>query len=153
MAHAAKNATWAAQLMELHTKLLAQYNQVFYKGGGKYDTDTQTALALGLALGAAKACSATNQTQAALLSAVSTRGTHSYTGIIGSSELYPMLDAAGAHDTALAVLSQTAYPSFGFAFANSLEKATTNLWELPDAPAEGTGMNSRNHHMASSYSA
>ena len=64
-----------------------------------------------------------------------------------------MLDGARAHDTALAILSQTSYPSFGFGFANSLEKTTTNLWELPDAVLEGTGMNSRNHHMYSSYSA
>ena len=53
---------------------------------------------------------------------------------------------------ALAVLEQTDYPSIGYSFANSLEPATTNLWELPDAPAEGTGMNSRNHHMYSSFS-
>ena len=64
-----------------------------------------------------------------------------------------MLDAAKAHDTALSVLAQTDYPSFGFEFANTLEKTTTNLWELPDAVAEGTGMNSRNHHMFSSFSA
>ena len=38
-------------------------------------------------------------------------------------------------------------------FSNSLEKVTTNLWEIPDAPHEGTNMNSRNHHMFSSYSA
>ena len=62
-------------------------------------------------------------------------------------------NAARAHDTALSILSQTDYPSFGFEFANTLEKTTTNLWELPDAVAEGTGMNSRNHHMYSSFSA
>ena len=32
-------------------------------------------------------------------------------------------------------------------------QASANLWELPDALLEGTGMNSRNHHMWSSYSA
>ena len=62
--------------------------------------------------------------------------THAFTGIIGNAHLHAVLDAAGAHDTALALLSQTSYPSFGYEFANSLEKATTNLWELPDAPHE-----------------
>jgi hypothetical protein len=32
---------------------------------------------------------------------------------------------------------------------NPYEPATT-IWELMDAPAEGPGMNSRNHHMFSS---
>ena len=88
-----------------------------------------------------------------LLDAITTNHTHAYAGIIGSSRLYGVLDEAGHADTALAILSQTSYPSFGYAFANALERATTNLWELPDAPFEGTGMNSRNHHMFSSYSA
>ena len=37
------------------------------------------------------------------------------------------------------------YPSFGYEATNTLEPATYNLWELTDAPFEGTGMNSRNH--------
>ena len=46
----------------------------------------------------------------------------------------------------------TDYPSIGFLFANQWEPATENLWELMDGYSEGTGMNSRNHHMWSSYS-
>ena len=116
-----------------------------------YDTGTQTALALSLDIGAASAD--INATRATLLKAIAANETHATVGIIGSSRLYQMLDAAKAHDTALSILSQTDYPSFGFEFANTLEKTTTNLWELPDAVAEGTGMNSRNHHMYSSFSA
>lgn len=55
-------------------------------------------------------------------------------------------------DAALAVLQQTDYPSIGFFFANALEPASENLWELADALMQGTGMNSRNHHMWSSFS-
>ena len=53
---------------------------------------------------------------------------------------------------ALNLLSNTDYPSIGYYFANGEEAATENLWELPDANREGVGMNSRNHHMWSSYS-
>ena len=38
-------------------------------------------------------------------------------------------------------------------YFNELEPATEGMWELFDAPYEGTGMNSRNHHMFSSVSA
>jgi len=150
LAAASGNVSGAASFSALATQLIAEYNAAFAHANGTYDTGTQTALALSLSLGAAADA---NATQRALLAAVTSKHTHSFTGIIGSSRLYQMLDGAGASDTALAVLSQTSYPSFGYAFANSLEKTTTNMWELPDAPLEGTGMNSRNHHMYSSFSA
>jgi hypothetical protein len=105
---------------------------------------------LGLALGAAPDAKAA---QAVLRENIAKKAVHVDTGIIGLRHVFSALEAAGDQDTALAVLSQTDYPSLGFEFANELEKATTNLWELFDAPAEGTGMNSRNHHMFSSYSA
>ena len=65
-------------------------------------------------------CAATgvdlSATRDALLKAIAANATHSTTGIIGSSKLYQMLDAAKAHGTALSILSQTDYPSFGFEF-------------------------------------
>jgi hypothetical protein len=56
-------------------------------------------------------------------------------------------------DMSLSILLQLDYPSIGYGFANSLEPASESLWELQDAPFEGPDMNSRNHHMWSSYSA
>ena len=151
LADASGDAAAAKTLADLAAKLTDEYNAAFYhKESSSYDTGTQTALALALALGAAPDAKAT---QKVLLDKLDAKGTHFDTGIIGLSQLFPVLGAAGAHDTALAVLAQTDYPSLGFEFANELEKTTSNLWELPDAPAEGTGMNSRNHHMYSSYSA
>jgi len=67
--------------------------------------------------------------------------------------LFEGLAAGGNEDLSLAILEQTDYPSIGYMFANTLEPASENLWELLDAFSEGTGMNSRNHHMWSSYSA
>ena len=43
-------------------------------------------------------------------------------------------------DLALAMLEHTDYPSIGYNFANVLEPATENLWELQDAPFEGIYM-------------
>lgn len=127
LATAAGNASAAKSMAALNRRLLAAYNAAWLKGGGTYDTGTQTALALALAIGAPPDA---NATRAALLSAIANQSTHSYAGIIGSSRLFPQLGAAGKHDTALAILSQTSYPSFGYGFANALEKTTTNLWEL-----------------------
>jgi len=150
LADAAGDAPTATALRTLHDQLTSAYNSAFYHGNGTYDTGTQTALALALALGGSPDVKAT---QSMLLAALDAKGTHFDTGIIGLRHLFHALEGAGVHDTALAVLEQTDYPSLGFEFANELEKTTTNLWELPDAPAEGTGMNSRNHHMYSSFSA
>lgn len=71
---------------------------------------------------------------------------HHSTGIIGWKFLFEGLKGGGHEDTALAILEQTDYPSIGHMFANSLEPASENLWELMDAFVEGHGMNSRNHH-------
>jgi len=150
LATAAKNATEAARLSALAKQLLADYNAAFYRGNGTYDHGSQTALALGLALGASPD---TPATVSALLTNLHSKAMHYDTGIIGFRYLFDALEAAGKHDDAMRVLMQTTYPSIGFYFANTLEQATTNLWELPDALQEGIGMNSRNHHMWSSYSA
>jgi len=47
---------------------------------------------------------------------------------------------------------QSDYPSWGYMAFNGIEPASA-VWELLDAPSEGPGMNSRNHHMFSSVSA
>jgi len=67
-------------------------------------------------------------------------------------QFFPALAAIGRKDIALAVLEKTDYPSFGFMRYNTLEPATSNLWELLDAPYQGSGMNSRNHHMWGAFS-
>ncbi|KAJ1452145.1 bacterial alpha-L-rhamnosidase-domain-containing protein [Pelagophyceae sp. CCMP2097] len=147
-----------------------------YDGGA-----TQTALALALSLGVAPAADVAVVRQH-LVDAVHAQGSKVYAGIIGNKVIYDELDAAGAHDLAYDVLTATDYPSYvegpsrgrrggvkgivvatvagtvkrtvryGYAVTNALEPATTNLWELPDAPFQGPDMNSRNHHMFSSVS-
>ena len=149
LARAAGDAQTAADLEALWESLGSEFNGAFGNStDGCYDKcSTQTALALALALGVAG--NGTAATQQRLLEAVSARGGHMSVGIIGGKFLHDSLKAAGHEATALALLEQTDYPSLGFFFANTMEPATTNLWELPDALAEGTGMNSRNQRHVS----
>lgn len=76
---------------------------------------------------------------------------HMAVGIIGVKFLYPVLASLGQHDLAVQMLTQPDYPSHHYMFNNPYENAT-GMWELLDAPAEGPGMNSRNHHMYTSVS-
>merc|ERR1712176_1678935 len=72
-------------------------------------------------------------------------------GIIGVKFLYPLLATLGQGDLAVEMMTQPDYPSHHYMFNNPYENAT-GIWEVLDAPAEGPGMNSRNHHMYSSVS-
>jgi len=77
---------------------------------------------------------------------ISSKGNHVSTGIVSTAQIYPVLSDNGHHDLAVEMISSTTYPSYGYMFTNPYENATT-IWELWDAPMEGPGMNSRNHHM------
>jgi hypothetical protein len=154
LAKAMGNSTEHDQMAKLATDLVAQFNTAFVKNGTNYDLDMQTNYALALHIGAADGSSSpsTKQAQDTLNARVASAKNHHSTGIIGWKFLFDGLKAGGHEDTALAVLEQTDYPSMGYYFANKYEPASENLWELNDAPYEGTGMNSRNHHMFSSFS-
>jgi len=71
-------------------------------------------------------------------------------GIINNRFLFDVLHDEGHADVALAMLKKRDYPSYGYMYFNDLEPAKECMWELPDSPYQGTGMNSRNHHMFSS---
>lgn len=71
-------------------------------------------------------------------------------GIINNRFLWDVLGHHGAAALASAMLRRRDYPSFGYMYFNSLEPASESMWELPDAPYQGSAMNSRNHHCYSS---
>ena len=155
LANAVGNHTQAQHFAAMRKKLDADFNAAFLVENATYDSKIggdgfQTAQALALNLGVSPNV---DRTRALLVQSLSENKGHYTTGIIGFKSLLPELYAAGEQDTALAILMQTDYPSIGYNFANGKEEATENLWELPDADMEGIGMNSRNHHMWSSYSA
>ena len=157
MATATGNATAGAALAAEAKAVAVAFTAAFESKGsspaGCFDScATQTGQVLALELGVATDVNATRGRLLELIQNASAPN-HYSTGIIGFKFLFDQLKAAGHEETALSLLSQTDYPSIGFYFANAMEPASTNLWELPDAVNEGVGMNSRNHHMWSSYSA
>ncbi|CAF3685894.1 unnamed protein product [Adineta steineri] len=83
---------------------------------------------------------------------INAKGNHTSTGIVSTAQLFPLLSDNGQHNLAVQLVSSTTYPSYGYMFNNPYENATT-MWELWDAPMEGPGMNSRNHHMFASIGA
>jgi len=87
-----------------------------------------------------------------LIKDINDKGNHVSTGIVSTAQLYPLLSDNGQHNLAVELISSITYPSYGYMFNNPYENATT-MWELWDAPMEGPGMDSRNHHMFASIGA
>jgi alpha-L-rhamnosidase len=130
MASKAGNSSVATRLTTLATKLASEFNDAFFhSSNSSYDNGIQTANVLALKLGISPNVSGT---EAALLSSLQAAGMHYDTGIIGFKFIFDALKMAGFESAAETVLSQLDYPSIGFFFANKAEKASTNLWELPD---------------------
>ena len=152
LAEALGNKTLSADLTNQFNSVSKEFNDAFYSptnNSAVYDNGLQTALVLPLSLGIVPD---KMRAKLALVDSIKEVQGHYNTGIIGFRWLFDVLSDMDEHDTAFSVLSKTDYPSIGYYFANGEEPATENLWELPDANREGTGMNSRNHHMWSSYS-
>jgi len=146
------NATGTHLQTVVLPKLHADFNDAYFnKGNATYGNGVMTAYTLPLHLGLVPADSQ-KEVESNLLATITAAKQHNKCGIIGMKFLFFALAGMGRKDTALAVLEQIDYPSIGYMAHNTLEPASENLWELLDAPFEGTGMNSRNHHMFSSFS-
>ena len=145
------NKTVSSKLSTMFNEVAKEFNNVFYstKNETVYDNGLQTALVLPMALNIVPDM---DRAKDALLASIKKMNGHYNCGIVGFRWLFDVLSNINEHDMALNLLSNTDYPSIGYYFANGEEAATENLWELPDANREGVGMNSRNHHMWSSYS-
>jgi len=151
MADAIGDHATAAELRTLIAQLSERWNADWLHSNGTYDTGIQTTFALPLALGIVPNASAQKVAES-FIESMQAAKLHLTVGIIGGKALFPALAAIGRKDLALAVLEKTDYPSFGFMRYNTLEPASSNLWELMDAPYQGHGMNSRDHHMWGAFS-
>lgn len=146
---AALNAPEVPALEALQAKLFSQFNAAWahnFSYYGSSPTDgAQTAQAAALALGVVPPVAVPAVT-AYLVKDIAAHSGHLSVGIIGQKYLTRALTATGNAWLAANISMQTDYPSFGWTFNHPEEPATT-LWELWDGPAEGPGMNSRNHIM------
>jgi alpha-L-rhamnosidase len=142
------------RLQALWGTLAAQFNAAWARAGYYGSSPTAGAqCAQAQAIGAGVVPPANLSAVAAYLVAdIAAHAQHLSVGIIGQKYLARALTATGHADTAVDVLLQTSYPSFGWAFEHPDEPATA-LWELWSAPSEGPGMNSRAHVMQASVGA
>ena len=77
-----------------------------------------------------------------LVSDISRRGNKLSTGFLGTPYILDALDRGGATETAMALLLQDAFPSWGFMTANG----ATTLWERWDGLKDGKVTGSLNHY-------
>ncbi|MBB3111058.1 alpha-L-rhamnosidase [Paenibacillus phyllosphaerae] len=111
----------------------------FYRGEGIYGNGSQTAQLMPLALGMVPE-DQTAQAVAGLVQAVAAKGGYLDTGIYGTRYLMDVLADHGQINLAYAMLTRTAYPSFGYQIANG----ATTLWEQWSFKG---GMHSHDHAM------
>jgi hypothetical protein len=145
----------APRLQALWGTLAAQFNSAWSNDGAYYGSSPTDGAqcAQAQAIGAGVVPPGNLSSIAAYLAAdVAKHGGHLSVGILGMKYLSRALTATGHSDTAVAMMLETTYPSFGWAFGHPDEPATT-LWELWNAPTEGPGMNSRAHVMQASVGA
>merc|ERR1712166_202162 len=140
----------AKNYTQLAATLRDEFHSDFYDASKKqYDNGDMITSVLPLALGAVPTDLHDSVVQTLLDHISSKNGTWTG-GIINNRFLFDVLHDEGHGDVALAMLKKREYPSYGYMYFNDLEPAKECMWELPDAPYQGTGMNSRNHHMFSS---
>eukprot|EP00928_Gymnodinium_smaydae_P056529 TRINITY_DN3989_c0_g1_i2.p1 TRINITY_DN3989_c0_g1~~TRINITY_DN3989_c0_g1_i2.p1 ORF type:complete len:617 (+),score=128.45 TRINITY_DN3989_c0_g1_i2:1505-3355(+) len=140
----------AAAAKALHARLLTDFHNAYYHADKQeYDNGVMLTFVLPLAIGAVPEAEVQGVVKNLLRLIAERNGTWSG-GIINNRFLFDVLHDHGAADTALAMLRRKDYPSYGYMYFNDLEPAKECMWELPDAPYQGDGMNSRAHHMFSS---
>ncbi|KAJ9445964.1 Beta-galactosidase 15 [Diplonema papillatum] len=156
MAAAVGNTTIATSMASQVEVLKNQYVACFWNVTSKtFDKDVESDYALAGAIDTLFGGLPDNADvtiKANLASHLQSSMNHSLSGITGLRFLLDYLDAADMSGFAHDIMLQESYPSIGYMLTNSMEPATENLWEIQDAFAEGGGMNSRNHHMFSSFS-
>eukprot|EP00823_Brevimastigomonas_motovehiculus_P005140 TRINITY_DN3624_c0_g1_i1.p1 TRINITY_DN3624_c0_g1~~TRINITY_DN3624_c0_g1_i1.p1 ORF type:complete len:1151 (-),score=344.41 TRINITY_DN3624_c0_g1_i1:219-3671(-) len=141
---------WAGDQL---TKWQSAFISSFYSSTSHYfDNGVQTAQFFAFQLGLSVKESYTALQNYLLNDIVSTHNTHMTTGISGFKSLWRVLSSDAFHqfDLLAQLALTTDYPSIGWMQFNPTEPAT-GVWELLDAPTQGPGMNSRAHHMFSSY--
>jgi alpha-L-rhamnosidase len=126
----------------------AAFHAEFYRGPGVgYGSGNQACNAVALYLGLAPPA-VVEDTVAVLVADVRARGDHLTTGNLCTKYLLEVLAEHGHADLALALVTQTEYPSWGYMLA----QGATTIWERWEH-ATGGGMNSHNHPMYASVGA
>ena len=132
MAQILGNTADAATYSQMAANIRAGFNTTFYKtGSGVYDTSSQTANAMPLALGMVDSANIASVT-AALLNDVQSRNNTVTSGEIGFPYLLRALTGAGRADVVYAMNNKTDTPGYGYQIAHG-ETSLTERWDAANA--------------------
>lgn len=133
---------------ELAEKVKHAFHEKFYNyEKGIYASGSQAANAFALYLGIVPG-SCRKKVLDHLVKEIQDRGFHLSTGNLGTKYVLDVLAENGLADTAMNLITQTTYPSWGY----MITKGATTIWERWEY-ATGGEMNSHNHPMFASVGA
>lgn len=141
MAEAMGNAAAAARYRDLFDQIRTAFNSSFVGGDGRIGNGSQTGMVVAIRFGLLSP-EAVRVAGAALAADVGRRGNHLSTGFLGTPHILDALAMSGQEATAIALLTQRSYPSWGY----MVEKGATTIWERWNSDQGDAGMNSRNHY-------
>ena len=131
MAEMLGNSADAAAYNQLAANIRAGFNATFFKTNGVYDTSSQTANAMPLALGMVDSNNIASVT-AAIVGDIQSRGNTLTSGEIGMAFLLRALQTAGRGDLIYAMINQTNTPGYGYQIAHGAT-ALTERWDAANA--------------------
>ncbi|MBF9149778.1 alpha-L-rhamnosidase [Novosphingobium jiangmenense] len=140
MAEAIGDAAAAAKYRNLFEAIRSAFNTAFVVDG-KVGNGSQTGNVVAIRFGLLSP-DATRVAGAALAADIARRGNHLSTGFLGTPHILDALVMAGQEATAISLLTQRSYPSWGY----MVEKGATSMWERWNSDQGDVGMNSRNHY-------
>ena len=150
VAHLLGKSNDVSILEKMFDKLIDEFNKGFMTSDTQYLNGIQATYVLPLAVGAVPE-DKMNGFVKAFLNRLEQDKHHVTGGIVTTRHLFPVLTQIKQHETALTIVQQLEYPSYGFMIHNNLEPATT-LWELWNSHNGSASMDSRNHHAFTSIS-
>lgn len=140
MAGATGNAEAAAKYRGLFKAIRSAFNTAFVVDG-KVGNGSQTGIVVAIRFGLLSP-EAVGAAGAALAADIARRGNHLSTGFLGTPHILDALVMAGQEATAITLLTQRSYPSWGY----MVEQGATSMWERWNSDQGDASMNSRNHY-------
>ena len=141
MATAIGDAEAARRYHQLFASIRTAFNTAYVKPDGSVGNNSQTShiLAIRFGLLSLKAQQASGRQ---LVADIARREGHLSTGFLGTPHILDALAMAGQEETAVGLLLQRSYPSWGY----MVTQGATTMWERWNSDQGDTGMNSRNHY-------
>jgi len=141
MASATGNKAAADKYQAQFAAIRTAFNAAYVKADGMVGNDSQTSHVMAIHFGLLSA-DGVAQSGRRLAADIARRGNHLSTGFLGTPHILDALASSGQESTAIDLLLQRSYPSWGY----MVEKGATSMWERWNSDAGDVGMNSRNHY-------